>query len=269
MRNQKGQTLIIVVLTMMMALAVGVSVSSRFLKSVNVTTRSDSSNRALAVAEALTERLLAKPYATLKGYIDFVNCGTECALTINGTDGVLAIASAVLSYVGNSPSPLSVSLKRNKVIEVDLTGYTANKTLSVCWNNPQSGGEASITGFLIYDTGGSTYVLSNFAYNSLNSVYSSNGFSQSAGNYGYTNCFNIAGQTTPKLLRLKSVYNDVEAYVIPAAGANIPVQGILIKSTGTVQNATRVVSVTKSNSYLPIPFDYAIQVKSTTEPFSN
>jgi len=269
MRNKKGQTLIIVVLTMMMALAVGISISSRFLKSVNVTTRSDSSNRALAVAEALTERLLVKPYATLKGYIDFGNCGTECALSINGTDGVLATASAVLSYVGNDSNSLPVSLKRDKVTEVYLTGYTANKTLSVCWNNPQSGGEGSVAGFLVYDTGGSTYVLSNFAYNSLNSVYSSNGFSQAVSDFGYTNCFNIVGQTTPKLLRLKSVYNDVEAYVIPAAGATIPVQGILIKSTGTVQNSTRVISVTKSNSYLPIPFDYTIQVKSTTNPFSN
>ena len=95
MDKQKGQTLIIIVLTMMMALAVGISASSRFIKSVNVTTKSDSSNRALAVSEALTERLLAKPYATLKEYIDYDNCGTECALTISGGDGVSATASAV------------------------------------------------------------------------------------------------------------------------------------------------------------------------------
>ncbi|OGC57793.1 hypothetical protein A3H26_00735 [candidate division WWE3 bacterium RIFCSPLOWO2_12_FULL_36_10] len=267
--NQKGQTLIIVILTMMMALAVGISVSSRFLKSVNVTTRSDSSNRSLAVAEALAERLLVKPYATLKGYIDFGNCGTECALTINGEDGISATAGAVLSYVGNSTSALSVSLKRNKSIEVDLTDYTANKTLSVCWNNPSTGGEASITGFLVYGNGSSTYVLSNFAYNSLSSVYSSNGFSQAATNFGYTNCFNIAGQTTPKLLRLKSVYNDVDAFVIPAPGVSLPIQGILIKSTGSVKDLTRVVSVIKSAASLPTSFDYAIQMKSTTTTFSN
>ena len=269
MDKQKGQTLIIIVLTMMMALAVGISASSRFIKSVNVTTKSDSSNRALAISEALTERLLAKTYTTLKEYIDYGNCGTECALTISGGDGVLATASAVLSYVGNSTSPLAVSLKRDKVVEVDLTGYTANKILSVCWNNPQSGGEASVVGFLVYDTGSNTYVLSNFAYNSLSSVYSSNCFSQADANYGYTNCFNIAGQTTPKLLRLRSVYNDVDAFVIPATGVSIPTQGILIKTTGSVQGLTRVISVVKSTSSLPTSFDYAIQMKSSTETFSN
>jgi len=103
----------------------------------------------------------------------------------------------------------------------------------------------------------------------LSSVYSSNGFSQAATNFGYTNCFNIAGQTTPKLLRLKSVYNDVDAFVIPAPGVSLPIQGILIKSTGSVKDLTRVVSVIKSAASLPTSFDYAIQMKSTTTTFSN
>jgi len=51
-KNEKGQTLVIVVSVMVVALAVGMSLSTRYFKGLKSVVQTDSSSRALAVAEA-------------------------------------------------------------------------------------------------------------------------------------------------------------------------------------------------------------------------
>jgi hypothetical protein len=266
--KQSGQALIVIVSVMIIALAIGVSVSSRFVKGLRGVTQTDSSNRALAVAEAAAEKMLTIPTATLEDYIINNNCGTVCTTTITGADGVVATANVLLSYMGNSSSPFPIKISTTDITQVNLKGYANNQPVSVCWNNPASGDKPSVIGYLYYGAVGS-YSLDSYAYNASTSVHSENGFSFATGANGYTNCFSTTGRTNTVMLRLKSVYNNVSAVVIPANGQTIPSQGILISSTGTVGSAVRKLSVLKTPSILPVDFDNVLYTKSTTEPLSN
>ena len=81
-RSYKGQTLVIIVSVMVIALAVGMSISTRFVKSLSNMSRVDLSSRALAIAEAGAEHLLSLPMDTLSGYINANNCDSVCRIEI-------------------------------------------------------------------------------------------------------------------------------------------------------------------------------------------
>ncbi|MBI2620610.1 hypothetical protein HYW61_00095 [candidate division WWE3 bacterium] len=265
--NQSGQTLVIIVLVMMMALAVGTAVSSRFIKSISERVQTDSSVRALAVAEAAIERLLRLPDSTLQDYVKYGTCGSDCELEIVGGDGVVAKTTVVLGNVGGSSDILNVSLTTDSVVEVGLDGFNNNTDISVCWNNP-SGIKPSVAGILIYG-GDDSLGVDNYAFNSIGSTNIDNGFDDAASVSGYENCFEAVGRTNPRLLRLKSYYNNVDAVVLPGNGASLPIQGILIEATGKVADAVKKVSVIRSNKFLPVQFDFAVFNKSATFPLSN
>ena len=76
--NQKGQTLVIVLLVMILALATGLIVSNRVIQGFKRSVKIDSSVRALGVAEALVERILTLNSGTLDDYIANNSCGSAC-----------------------------------------------------------------------------------------------------------------------------------------------------------------------------------------------
>ena len=76
---------------MAIALAVGVTVSSRFMSTLKTISESDNSTRALAVAEAAIENILIVPQETLKT-INYNNCGNSCVLEISGESNYRARA---------------------------------------------------------------------------------------------------------------------------------------------------------------------------------
>lgn len=266
-RNEKGQTIAVVIFIMIIALGIGVSISTRFIKRLRISTQVDASNRAVSIAEAGVERMLSNSYNDILDLINF-GCGSSCVLTVTGADGVVATANMTLSIVGNSTDAYEVLLKQDETIEVSLLGYADTTDVNVCWDNPPSGDVPSITGFLIYGTSGN-YQASSFGYNSIGSIYGANGFDEATAGFGYNNCGVISSLTDPVAIRIKSVYNNMRAFVVPSSGENLPNQGILIESTGTVLGSNRKVEVILSNPYLPIPFDYVLYSKSTTSPLSN
>ena len=126
----------------------------------------------------------------------------------------------------------------------------------------------SVTGSLVYGTDGN-YSNESFAYNSIGSIHGDNGLSDAAPSFGYDNCFTLDSSNTPLLIRLHAVYISVDVFVIPDGGTTLPSQGILIESIGVVSEATKKVSVIRSSSYVPLPFDFAIFQTSQTEPLAN
>jgi len=265
--DEKGQTLVIIVFLAVISLLLGVSISLRYITNVRNITQSDSSSRALAVAEAAVERILLLPTETLENYINSGNCGSDCYLLITGSDGVNAEANITLSYLGNSSGDFNLFLKRDNSGEVSLNGYPDNTGVTVCWNNP-GGDVPSVTALYVYGTVGS-YNADAYSYNSLGSTHADNGFSEASAQFGYQNCFNVAGKVSPGILRLKSFYNDVTLSIVASSGATIPSQGILITSEGTVSEQVRKIEVTKTLYHMPTQFDYVIYQKSTTDALSN
>lgn len=265
--NSRGQTIAAILLIVTLALIVGTGVTARFVTNLRTRVSTDFSYRAEGAAQALAERILLKDFQTLKDYITYNNCGTNCTLAISQS-GISSAATATLSYVGNSSAPYEVTVKTTEGAEVSLLSYGDNKNLNVCWNNLANGIKPSVIALYVSGTVGS-YQADTYAVNASGSTYGANGFTSAAPNFGYANCFTVTGKTTPQFLRLRSVYADFNVYVRPIAGSNIPSQGIKITSTGTSGTATRKVVVTKSDNFLPVDFEYALFQTATDETLTN
>ncbi len=259
----KGQVLVSVIMLMIIALAAGISLSMRFVKNLHNSVSVDFASRSLAAAESGAEKTLLIPNATLSGYINGNNCGSNCFYTITGDDGVTSDVSIALSFDGNSTDPHTVDLLTTKITEISLSSY-AGTNINVCWQD--SG--ASIYASYIYKTG-TTYKANVYAVNAVQPHDPFNGFELATASGGYSNCYTIPTATTPQVLRLKSVYKDVEAFVIPQAGHSLPSQGIVITATGTTKNVSKTVSVLKTYTSLPEIFDYALYQFSNTDDLSN
>ena len=265
--DSKGQTIAAILLLLTLALIVGTGVSARFITTLRTRVTTDFSYRAEGAAQALAERILLKDFQTLKDYITYNNCGSNCTLTISQS-GIDSSATASLSYVGNSSAPYEVNLKTTESSEVSLLSYGNNKNLNVCWNNLSSGVKPSVIALYVSGTTGS-YQADSYAVNASGSSYSSNGFISASPNFGYSNCFTITGKSSPQILRLRSVYANVNVYVLPLAGSNIPSQGIKIISKGSSGNATKTIVVTKSDTFLPVDFDYTLFQNAVDETLTN
>jgi hypothetical protein len=267
-RDQRGQTLLIIIFMMLISLSIGLGVSSTFFKTVRHLADTNSSTRALAIAEAAVERLLLFPVATLESFIDMGNCGGNCQLSITGEDGIVASASVQLEYIGKSTEPLPLNLSVSEISEVNLQNYPNNTTLRVCWDDQISGENPSVVALMYYGTSGS-YLVDNYAVNSGSSLRDENGFAMALSHGAYSNCFTVEGRNSPQFLRLKSVYNSADVYIVPSNGSVLPSQGVVMTSTGSVNEISRKVVVKKTLPVLPEEFDYAIFQKSLTDTLSN
>ena len=261
--NQKGQTFIIVLMIMILALSIGVTVSSRFIKNLRNVVGSDNSSKATGVAEAEIERILLIDTATLTDYINNNTCGSDCVLQITDSTGQKLDATVSLSFVGSSSNNYPISAGEDDAVAVNLIGYQQDRNVYVCWN-----GSNSITGYYIYTQSG-VYKATPLAYNAVLANNAANGFSLSSANFGYSNCFSVTASQTPIALRLHSVYGRTDINVLPEAGFSIPIQGIRIVATGTAGSAVKTITVIKSTSFTPAYFDYSAYSKSDTDALSN
>jgi len=260
--REKGQTLVVVIIIMVLALMVGVMVSNRFIRTLRNLSETDNSSRARATAEALVERLLLETNGTLEGYINFNNCGSNCTLEISGFLGPPVTAKADLSFSGASTEPFQISGRDGEMSQVLLGGYESGSSVDVCWS-----GDASIYASYIYDQSG---VIGSkpYAYNPVNYMGLPNGFSDATVGI-YPNCFTVTTSHTPKVLRIKPLNSDAYIFVVPIGGRTIPSQGIVITSTGKAGNTTKTVQVLKSTAFAVDYLDYVIYQKSALDPLSN
>ena len=261
--NEKGQTLVIIIILMIVSLSIGIGVSSRFIKRLSNVAQVDLASKALAVSEAAIENVLLIPATTLEDYALNGTCGADCFLQITGDDNVIATANVELSRLGNSSDPFLVDLSTTDSSQVSLQGYPAGQDISVCWND----NAMSVTALYVRGTQGS-YGADAYSYNAAGSAQS-NGFNTAAPANGYASCFTFQANGDSVMLRLKSVYSEGFAVVIPAGGATLPTQGILAESTGTAGSAVKKVSVIVTDPLLPGLFDYTLYQKSTSEALSN
>lgn len=266
-KNESGQTLVLIVFVMIMALTLGISTSSRFITNLRSTTDTQIAYRSTAVAEAAMDRILLKTYQELLDHVNNGDCGADCVLSITNDDGVVETANVTLTQLGGSSDPYLMSLKQSTPREINVTGYPNSTDVSICWDDPSVGDPPSIVGFLVSGSVGS-YSAEAFAYNSASSV-ESNGFDVAVASGGFSNCFNVDSSTSPQLIRVRALYNDVDIVIAPTGGNNLPSQGILIESTGTSLDSTNVVTAIKGVNTVPAPFDFALYSQSEVSPLSN
>ncbi len=248
-QTKKAQTLIIIIAVMVIAMSVGAALSTRFIKTLKDTAYIDMSSRALAVAEAGAERLLIRPLSELEQFIANDSCGSNCLIEIIGTDGVTATASVVLSYDGNTSGPYPLSLETNKTKEVYMNSYPSNTSFNICIDSKSVSNPIAVSVLFAYGSTGN-YQIENYLLESFG-------------------CHTIPGKSNPALLRITSIYDDFTGQLVPVVGASIPSQGVLIESTGRLNDVVKIVRVLKTYSYVPSDFDYILYSKSEDEPLSN
>jgi Tfp pilus assembly protein PilX len=261
--NQSGQTLIIIIVVMTLALTIGVIISSRFINTLRNISESDNSSRALAVAEAAIENVLIIPDETLVGYVNHNNCGSDCVLEISGFSGYKARADVTLNFAGSSNEPYKIKIPNGEVYQLSLNGYGSDTEIDVCWDNL-----SSVYASYIYEQSGG--VLSQaYTYNPVGYSGPINGFLEAISNHGHLSCFSITAVGTPRALRVVPYSQESVIYFIPSSGQNIPSQGIEITSVGRSGDAVKTVKVLKTTGYVPEYFDYAVYQKSLSDPLSN
>lgn len=259
----KGQTLIIIVFVMLIALGIGVALSSQYQKTLRMFIITDDASKALAAAEAATEKILAIPNDTLAGYIQFNNCGSVCTFSVVDTTGQTISANVSLSYAGNSSGAYEVNLIQGETGQMTLTSYPTNSFVDICWDTG-----ASVFAGYIYKDGNDT-LIDTFAYNSSNSSYTTNHFSNATANNGHLSCYRITTIKTPLLLRLQSFYSDTPVYILPAPNQIIPTQGIYIQAEGRSGSSVKKVRTLKTDKIAPSALDYVLFQKSEDLPLTN
>ena len=277
-----GQALLFVVVAVTIALAVGVTVTSRNLSSISRITRTDTAAKAVAAAEGGVERMLMQTDDVLNNLssesLDCSKAGSDfssvtdspsCLLTFSkqATDKTTSAADIkVEKFSFNETDHYWFSVDSGFTKEVVLTtpsgSVYGSNTIKICWDNPKT----AIL-YFSYNKDGSIkrggLVSENFENSSDISGFDS--VSYTANQKPYPLCKDdVSLVSAPYGLRITPLYGSAKIGIFPAGGSDtLPNQGYKITSTGrvleegTVKEAIKVV-VYRSLPYMPSFFDNAI-----------
>jgi len=230
-KSQNGQALLFVVVALTIALAVGISVSTRTLSSLKRVSSTDTSQRVIAAAEAGIERLLilskeslddlesANPDCSAIGGVAFGEGQCAIELPSTSTDNIKSIAIVdAEKFRLNDTNSYWFNLDPGDVREVKLVGFHSyDDNLPICWDNVNA---AIYITYYYYDTHGDiTTVKTGFYADGFANSSSVSGFSQvSSSRTGYAGCVSLSitrGGVRPYLLRIKTLYAPIKVAVFP------------------------------------------------------
>ncbi|MBI4092148.1 MAG: hypothetical protein HY427_03030 [Candidatus Levybacteria bacterium] len=257
---QRGQMLLVVVLTMIVALTVGLSVVSRTITNLRISKQSEESQRAFQAAEAGIEKTLesgvesANPQSLGNNaqYMTSVNNPSGNALILNGNEVVeqdVGIDLWLSDYPNYSnqicPSSCAVSIHFNTIEQSCSAGSG---------NNTRSGLEVVVLSGVI-----SNPTINKYLFDPCS------GRTPGADNAGGRTTIDATtfqhGVSIPVtsgiIARVIPIYNSVKIGV--TSSVNIPVQGRIIESIGESGETIRKVQYFSSHPQLPLEiFPYSI-----------
>lgn len=253
-KNQSGQAVLIVLLSLSVVLVIVMYILSRSVTDISLSTKNDDSMRAFSAAEA----------------------GIERALVIGNSSANLADASFTASVTdfGNGENevvyPFNLKSGESAVFWLSYGGVDFNgNTARICWGNSGTNPSNSDTPALeisIFYYDGVDYLVSRSVFDSYSGLRSPepNNFDSavvSACTIGDTNFafqadLDLTGLTDIKYITAKVLYNTVSSHKVGldvnfAGNSTLPSQGSLIESTGTYANANRKISVYQLNPVAP------------------
>lgn len=257
-KAQEGQALLIVILTMVVALTVGLSVASRSITTVRISTAEEQSQRAFSAAEAGIEEALKS--------------GANVALT--GPLANNAQYSATVTTSGNSkefiiPPPGG---RKDEAVQIWLSAYpnyTDRYTgkITVFWEKESTGCNAAAVEIIVFSGAQVTSPsLNRYPIDPCttrgNNFYSA---SLAAGETGKMKDFKYKYEI-PVLISNGLIMRIIPLYKSTSVGVkgdnNLPTQGTEIEAIGKVvsggEEITRKIRVVQSYPSLPAIFDYAI-----------
>jgi hypothetical protein len=261
-KNQKGQTLIIIVFVMLIAFGIGVTLANRIQRSTTLFTDNTISIKSIAAAEALAENMLLLDDDTLSLYATGGTCTTDCNMQIDDVD-----VSAEVTYLNYNENEYLLNLDTGQVKELYLESGD-DFELDICWQTDQTTQFPAIKATVVTELSNLTYQVEEYAYNSVNSPYL-NGFDTSFTDNGFNNCFTLPSEPDRSIVRFYSYYEPVEITVIAPIGEVLPIQGFQINIEASLVDTTERLTIRKMRNFVPELFDYAIYSTSDTSPLIN
>lgn len=281
-KNQKGQTLLFVIVAVTIAMAVGVAVSTRTISSLKRVARTDTSARVIAAAEGGIENLLGRNYSQLDkaiaadvGGCDAIEAQTgpesgTCQYVFNEDISEDLISSRAVVKVEEFSSNeedggYSFNLVPGSVKEVNLDTYIQGD-IKICWDSNDSAiyyysynqdGEVLKGGLKPADGFQFGYISDRFVHEGISTE----------GSYLCKTVLLVGGSRYG--LRIKVLYNNSKVAVFPTSGS-LPTQGYKFTSVGEIVTGSgseekATVIVHKSYPYAPDIFDYGIYTPATLQ----
>ncbi len=284
-KNDSGQALLLVIVSLTVALAVVTSISVRNLSSISRITQTDTSYRVSAAAEGGAERFLNLSTSQLASVATDANV-TSCTNAGAGYDSAQdrctvtfapispdTVSSTAYVSVTNYPSGTSfeTSVKKDETYELNLSTY-AGTGVDVYWRATSGSLQPSV--FILGYTGTMTSTLAWKQLYCPNSGCSASLVDNSSGTLngsistgtfvnGVSNVSTRISGNNMYGLRILVLGADADIRIEGRGGSTIPQQGYLIESIGELSgssnvSATKTVSVFRSYPFLPSMYSFGI-----------
>lgn len=279
--NQTGQVVVVVLLTTVVALAIGLSVVGRSINEISTSTNSENSTRAFSAAEAGIERALyntsnvgVAPNSTPA--IPGVSFSNQANATVNSAFG--------LPNSNSNPTLEYPPIGKDSVAQFWLanpddlsSAYNGHFTLyfgkqGADYSNDSD--KPAVEVHVIFKNSSGEYKSVRSFYDS--SSNRSNGFSKctsfndkvKTNKHDYDSLFyckvtNISAVFSGYdsiMVRVRPLYSNLAHPIAiePESGKSFPAQAAEFKSTGTSGNSIRTINVLQTKSNMPFFLDYAL-----------
>ena len=250
---QKGQALAVVLLILGVVLVVGLSIASRSVTEVNVSSTQEESALALEAAETGIERVFGGVIAGSGGTGNLAS--SNASYTVSNT-----------SFGAGSVYEVPFKLEEGEVATVGLTGYSSTG-VKVCWG--KGGGQQPAVEVILYYTVSGQTKLGRGGYDSASPTRS--GFlSAGAGGCGTLNYdfsrdvlwsdLGMEAFGMPQIFRIRPIYNGqaVNLAVLAMGSGSLPAQATDVVSTGQSGTSAQRLHATVANWDVPAMFDSAL-----------
>lgn len=274
MRNQKGQVILVLILVMTVALAIGLSVIQRSLSDISTASKVEQSSRAYSAAEAGIERAIQ---ANIN--ITNLNLGNNATVTAV-VDDTVPDSNQALEYPSLSKEEVAHVWLANP--ETLAASYNLG-TIDLYWGTPNTSDQPALEITVVYQDNSGEYKSRKYFYDSDSIRASANRFSTtSCLSEGQGPIYTSLSPTVRKkflcatqiginsswlpglskliLLRARILYSNVSQplAVLPSTGGSLPNQAKIFKATGQSGQTQRKIQVTRLEKVVPFFFDYAV-----------
>jgi hypothetical protein len=273
---QQGQIVLILVLITVVGLTIGLSLVSRTITDVRISSQIEQSNRAFSAAEAGVESALkGAVIGGPTGTVSLANASAKYNVTALG--GGSNVFNFPLTETYNVQTLWLIAHKNDGTVDESASyppstnNYPPNLSFDVCWGSGTSNPAVIIS---LYYKDGSNYKVAKGAYDGdpssrtpANNFYSADtGGSYCGGNYKYRKTLTPSsdlGVSNPAakliMLRIQPIYDNTQIAIAPATGESFPIQGKIITSIGqTNTGLARKIQVNQSYQVLPSLLDFTV-----------
>lgn len=272
-----GQVVLILVLLTVVGLTVGLSLISRTVTDIRISSQIEQSGRAFSAAEAGVETALKSAVIDgPTGSINFSGTQTNANYQVTKLGGTTSVYFFETTKIGAIQTLWLIGHNENGTLNESSDTYSLNKELDICWGS-EADNNAAIILTLLYKEG-ADYKIAKVAYDPVPTAsgHNDNHFISANidilggycdGNFRFKKTINGAAEFwdgfTPNpgillmALRFQPVYQDTKIAVKPTA--NLPSQGKQIISVGQTETGiVRKIRVNQSYQTLPEIFNFTL-----------